>query len=661
MRNSTKVLIAVFTILLSVLAIFTLVAAQDSKKTEATEKITVENTIPVTKEKSEKIHPDKIIPLRNGILYGLSDKNGFLISFDRGKTWERRNKGLPEKEIYPFKNLQIRQFTAFGIDPLNEQRVVLTTRSRIYLTENYGLSWKEIPAGKPLRTSSFFTAAALSSDNKNAILVGTSFNGFFETTDRGITWTDPSLDLKFLYKGSGFYEEISGISYMPGNPEIIYFACRFNAKIYKLNRVNGEISAISVPGNKVLSDIAVTKVKSINPDKWVLKVDLKRDSLYYLPGSKEWITGSKPDKKETVESKTAIMRDERKRLASDKYGIYISSHRASGKYLDNHINFLKQHGLNSFVIDCKDDYGWLTYNSKLKIPNRIHAVKKWFNLDTLLKKAHKNGLYVIARIVVFKDQQLFNYNNYKYAVWDSISGEPWRNIKEYTDSETGETKLYQKEYWVDPFSEFVWRYNVAIAKELQERGVDEIQFDYIRFPSDGNLSKIQYRFQKQGMTKIDAIESFLKIARSAIHIPISTDLYGFNAWYRMGNWIGQSIEMVSQYADVICPMFYPSHFPSDFLSDKNYLERAYNIYEEGTRRAKIIIKDKALIRPFVQAFLIGSELNMTTEEYSNYLTSQINGAMKASASGFTLWNASNKYYMVTMPLQPIINGEKKNE
>jgi len=199
MRNSTKILIAVFTVLLSFLAIFTLVAAQDSKKTEATEKSAIENTqnsnvsVPVKtysstvpQEKLENLYLNKIIPLNNGILYGISSKEGFLISFDKGKTWERRNKGLPKKEIYPFKNLLTRNFTSVGIDPLHEQRAVLTTRDSIYLTENYGLSWEQIPVGKPLRTSSYFTSSALSSDNKDTILVGTSFNGFFETTDRGL-------------------------------------------------------------------------------------------------------------------------------------------------------------------------------------------------------------------------------------------------------------------------------------------------------------------------------------------------------------------------------------------------------------------------------------------------------------------------------------------
>ena len=95
----------------------------------------------------------------------------------------------------------------------------------------------------------------------------------------------------------------------------------------------------------------------------------------------------------------------------------------------------------------------------------------------------------------------------------------------------------QREYWVDPFNPNVWEYNADIAEELQELGVDEIQFDYIRFPSDGDTSRISFTSSRPGMTRINALESFFRLVRERVHIPISTDLYGFNSYYRMGNWI----------------------------------------------------------------------------------------------------------------------------
>jgi len=114
----------------------------------------------------------------------------------------------------------------------------------------------------------------------------------------------------------------------------------------------------------------------------------------------------------------------------------------------------------------------------------------------------------------------------------------------------------------------------------------------------------------------------------------------------MGNWIGQNIEMLADYVDVISPMFYPSHFLSSFHGDLEYLDRAEYIYREGTRRAEIITNNRTLIRPYVQAFLIGKELNMEYDEYTQYLEAQITGLKESGASGYTMWNSSNRYYMV---------------
>jgi hypothetical protein len=132
-------------------------------------------------------------------------------------------------------------------------------------------------------------------------------------------------------------------------------------------------------------------------------------------------------------------------------------------------------------------------------------------------------------------------------------------------------------------------------------------------------------------------------------VMVSKDPRIINA-FRMGNWIGQNIEMLSHYVDVICPMYYPSHFPRDFISDLPYLERAKLIYREGSERSAMIAGGRSLIRPYVQAFLIGGELSMEQQEYSRYLLEQLQGSRAGNASGFTLWNMSNKYYMVTMPL-----------
>jgi hypothetical protein len=653
---------------------------------------------------------EQILESPSGILYALSKQRGFLISFDGGDSWLEHNNGLPRRVIYPFSEdtHRVRHLTAMNIDPLHEGRVAVTTADGLYLSEDFGSSWRQIPIGKPLRSTSYFTAVALSPRDPDTLLVGTSFNGFFETTDRGATWQDPSLSARFLYRGAGFYEEISGLSYHPGEPGVIFFSCGFGHGIYEGSPDRRSWTRLDFPGDHsgdLSGDHAPENIYRLelvpSGTSWQLGVQTHTSRWHYPLTSRRWFPTDSLATSLLAEAEAAKIEDpfrhERLRRASRRFGIYVSSYRARGEDLDNHLRFIKDNGMNSLVVDCKDDFGWLAYDTELVLPKRIGAVNKRFDLEELLDKAHQQGIYVIARLVVFKDRQLYNSNDYEYAAWNGVTDQPWRYIikvevppepaarKESEDQEpanaaeatssgspsansvfesstapgNGEKeppppepvyKYVQNEYWVDPYNPEVWSYNLAIAEELQRRGVDEIQFDYIRFPSDGNLSQIRYRYRRQDMSPIDALESFLTQAREVIHIPISTDLYGFNSWHRMGNWIGQSIDVLADYVDVVCPMFYPSHFPRDFMKDEPYLERGRKIYQEGTSRTAFMVGSRSLVRPYVQAFLIGGELAMGPAEYSRYLTEQIEGTLAAPSSGLTLWNASNRYYMVTEPL-----------
>ena len=334
--------------------------------------------------------------------------------------------------------------------------------------------------------------------------------------------------------------------------------------------------------------------------------------------------------------------------AALRNGLYLRADRAAAA-LPGYLDLLREHGLDSIVIDFKDDFGDLGYDSELPLALAMGAAPGPIKLDRLIAEAHAAGIYVIARLVVFKDPYLYDWDDHRLAVWDAEQRAPWRHLVPAGDDSEDEV---QREYWVDPFAPEVWQYNVAVAEELAARGVDEIQFDYIRFPSDGPTERAAYRHRRPGMRRVDAIESFLALARERLEVPISTDLFGFNSWYRAGNFIGQDIGVLAEHVDVISPMFYPSHFPDHFLGDRSYVERAYDIYESGVRRAQRMVQGRAHIRPYVQAFLIGRELRMEEEEYSRYLLRQLDGNRAAAGSGFTLWNASNRYYMVTEPLQP---------
>ncbi|MGA2642493.1 MAG: putative glycoside hydrolase, partial [Spirochaetia bacterium] len=485
---------------------------------------------------------------------------------------------------------------------------------------------------------------------------------------------EPLTPLKL---GGGNYEEISSLAYDPASPDRIWFSLGFGKGLFVYHRGGKTVDQIEPPADPGSSSVRALSFNRHGPqDGWYLEARTD-DARWVLPLPAGGIdppknVGANPPKYvgvsppkyvgawkliERIQDQVALPADKVSRMAAaaNKYGIYVSSRWASGPRLKAHLDFLKAQGLNSIVLDFKDDDGYLTYDTKLEEPIRIGAVQKRFAIADIVQTAHANGLYLIGRIVVFRDKQLYKADSSTYAAWDKAAKGPWRYLKKSVDDLTGEETVFQGEYWVDPYSEHVWDYNIDIARELQDAGVDEIQFDYIRFPSDGDIGGITWRYRKPGMGKMEALESFLAKAREYLAIPISTDVYGYCGWARISNWVAQNIEMYSRYVDVIQPMFYPSHFPRDFLGTMDYLPRAKYIYEEGTKRSAYIVEGRSVIRPYVQAFRIGAETSFAPPVYSTYLLNEVHGTLEGAGSGFTLWNASNDYYMVTVPLGPIIS------
>jgi hypothetical protein len=670
MRKRLALIIALPLIIVCSAGLVTFMAAQESPATVRAPESPAEDA--GTKDRGSvsksrtgqpleiEFFPDRIYRGNVSALYRVSRSQGILVSADGGKTWAARNAGLPERAVYPFTENLPPLVTSFCVDPMNELRIALTLPEFLYVSEDGGNTWVNVEVKEPLKPNDQLTAVALNPKDPGSILIGTSFHGFFETLNRGKTWSDLSEKLGFMYLGGGSFEETASIAYVPMDPSRIVFSLGFGKGLYALQRGANTAARIEFPGNQSMAPIVDLCFRG--PDesgRWVLDVrtdnarwslDFKSSVAYgtgpaaYAAG--EWnlveLIGENPP----IDPVRAV----RMAKAADKFGIYLSSFHAKGKLLDQHIAFCRANGLNSIVVDFKDEFGVLTYDTSLETPKKLGAVEKRFETAELVKKAHDNGLYLIARIVVFRDKLLYNSNGYAYAVWDRRGNAPWRYMKQTTDPVTGETSSYQGEYWVDPYSQAVWKYNTDIALELQERGVDEIQFDYIRFPSDGDLSRIAYRFKKAGMGKVEALESFLAMARETLSIPIGTDVYGYCGWARISGWVAQNIAEFSRYVDVISPMYYPSHFPLDFLGSMSYIPRAGYIYKEGGDRASRIVEGRCIIRPYIQAFRLGGELKFSPAVYTEYLLTQIQGALRSNSSGFLLWNASNDYYMVTVPL-----------
>lgn len=647
--------------------------------------------------------------------YARSRRAGVFLSLDGGRTWQPRSAGLPHRVVHPFPQPpEYRYVTSLGVDPSDPLRVAATTARGLYLSEDGGASWQAIPVREPVRSVAYFTSAAPSPHQPDALLLGTSFHGMYETTDRGANWQHLSRASKALIQDTLYFEEAAALSYDPGAADAVALLAGFDGGVYYLPDRRAPAAGAGGWQRYPVPAAATTHLSFVRRGAaWALEADAGR-SRWRLTEAGAWVPAAAPPAtpapasqrpRQSAQPRAALAAGipmappppavrplpepapgaaprqnaappltaeplrtaelHPRARAAQRNGIYLSAGSAAAR-LPEFLEFLRHHGLNSFVVDLKDDSGYLTYDSAVPLAHELGAVRASIEVDELVAQAHAAGIYVIARLVVFKDPFLYRWRDHRLAVWDREQDAPWRNLipvagGEADPGEAGageagaaEARVEQREFWVDPFAAEAWEYNVAVAAELAARGVDEIQFDYIRFPSDGPVERAGYRHRRPGMSRIDAIESFLALAREHVEVPISTDLFGFNSWYRSGNWIGQNIDVLSEYVDVISPMYYPSHFPDHFLSDRSYLERAYVIYERGVRRARRLARGRSYIRPYVQAFLIGGELNMDEEEYGRYLTLQLEGNRTAGAAGFTLWNASNRYYMVTEPLRPYL-------
>ncbi len=327
-------------------------------------------------------------------------------------------------------------------------------------------------------------------------------------------------------------------------------------------------------------------------------------------------------------------------------GIYITAWVAGGSSRINElITLIDETELNAVVIDVKDYSGKLSFETNIPLAEEIgaHNEIRIADIDSLIKKLHERNIYVIGRTQVFQDPTLAKARP-DLAVQDNYTGSIWRDHKGLS--------------WLDPMSQEVWDYNLDIAREMDERGFDEINFDYIRFPSDGILERMSFPFWDEVTPRYDIIRSFFKYMREETakdNIIISADLFGMAAWLALDfdydlN-IGQRLIDALPYFDYICPMVYPSHYAGTGTGYKNPAEYPYEIVFTSLKNAQNLIATTtsatAKIRPWLQDFDIGAI-------YSGpEVRAQIQAAYDNGVEEWLLWNASNRY--TREGLEPIPN------
>ena len=320
-------------------------------------------------------------------------------------------------------------------------------------------------------------------------------------------------------------------------------------------------------------------------------------------------------------------------------GIYISGYVAGNmKRMKQFIKLLNETELNTVVIDIKNDSGHLTYDSKLSLAQQIGADRRRYikDLPGLIRTLKKNNIYVIGRLVTFKDPFLAASRK-DFAMKRKDNGGIWRDRSGIV--------------WVDPYNERVRQYNLDIAKEVTTLGVDEIQFDYVRFPDNGKAVDRTVHFQnKEGITKAELIQKFLTDARDQLHplgAALSADVFGLTTSTQDDMGIGQSWVKIAAVVDYISPMVYPSHYSRGIygiqnpdLSPSAIVKRAI---KDGLAKNKTIRHSKpAQIRPWYQAFT-ATWVKPHQRYGQTQIREQIVAAKQQGVESYLLWNPNCKY------------------
>jgi hypothetical protein len=289
---------------------------------------------------------------------------------------------------------------------------------------------------------------------------------------------------------------------------------------------------------------------------------------------------------------------------------------------------LRRQGLTALEVDVKDENGDVAFRSPaVPLARKVGAAQSYYDARELARRVHDAGVYLIARVVVFEDPKLAA-SRPDLAILRR-DGSVWRNNAGLA--------------WTNPYDQRVWDYNVDIAEAAARAGFDEIMFDYVRFPSDGDVSAAVYAGQR-AEPRWKTIAAFLEYASERLRpvgVRVSAALFGLAATRDLG--IGQRPRQLARYLDAIYPMVYPSHYGSG----------QYNLPDpsaEPGRTVSFSLIDfrrrlegtQTRIVPWLQDFSLGRTYTLAQ------VADQIGATRRARAAdpriaGFMLWNARGTY------------------
>ena len=317
-------------------------------------------------------------------------------------------------------------------------------------------------------------------------------------------------------------------------------------------------------------------------------------------------------------------------------GVYVTGPVAGHARMEEIIQLIDETELNAVVIDVKNDDGLVTYSMDNETVQALGATIKYVrDMPGLIQRLHDKGIYVIARIVAFRDPHL-------------ADAKP-----EWSVHKTNGSIYYDNSglAWVNPYKREVWDYLVEIAACAAEDGFDEIQFDYVRFSTEIKSGTVNYGEDSDVVSKQEIITAFTKYAHeqlSPLGVKVSADVFGTIIDNENDSKIvGQEYEQISSNLDVICPMIYPSHYVSGVYGQKYPNSSPYEmimgaLQASESKLEEIAEEQRPVVRPWLQDFTAS-----WVKPYHAYgaeeVRAQIQAVYDAGYSEWILWNASNRY------------------
>lgn len=318
-------------------------------------------------------------------------------------------------------------------------------------------------------------------------------------------------------------------------------------------------------------------------------------------------------------------------------GIYISGPIAGHSSMTEILEKAAASEINAMVIDVKNDMGEITYQMDSDIVAETGAAADHIkNIDGLVQACKEKGIYLIARVVAFKDPVLAEKKP-EYALYTK-EGEIFRDKDGLA--------------WVNPYEKGVWDYLVEVGRQAAGSGFDEIQFDYIRFSTDSGMHNVDFGEAAEEKTKTEAILEFTEYARDALHeegVLVSADVYGtIISSEKDAEIVGQDYVGMAAHLDYICPMIYPSHYAKGVYGlpcpDAAPYDTIYQALLESKEKLAEIPEGehRAIVRPWLQDFTatwVPGHISYGPKQ----LKEQVLGVYDAGYEEWIFWNAKNRY------------------